>query len=52
MKPKTSAQIDEMFRTGKTLDAAIARATRKAAAEARRAKPAPRSSRPRSKRAA
>lgn len=52
MKPKTPAQIDEMFRTGKVLDAAVAKATRKAAAEARRAKPAPRSSRSRAKRAA
>lgn len=51
-KPKTSAEVSEMIGTGKIIDAAIARAVRKAVAEARPRKSSARPARPRSKRAA
>lgn len=51
-KPTTSADLDEMFRTGKTIDAAVARAVRKAVAAARPRKTSARTARPRSKRGA
>lgn len=52
-KPKTTRQVSEMIGTGKTIDAAVARATHAAAlAAVRPKKVVARSPRPRSKKAA